>query len=97
MNICISRGCILTRIRLFFLVRPSSHLYTAHLFILEWFVPILSYTAHLEKPGTTQHAHKEYNNNFEGPPLLVSANTVPRFLTGGAGAKLLLGSEVRLG
>jgi hypothetical protein len=50
------------------------------------------YTAHLEKPGTT-HAHKEYDNSLEGPPLLVSANTVPRFLTGGAGAKPLLGLE----
>ena len=40
------------------------------------------YTAHLEKPGTT-HAHNEYDNNLEGPPLLVSVKTVPNWGCGG--------------
>ena len=95
------RRNVLPHVRSFFLVRIFSPTCTVHLFIFEWSVPIFPHVQSI--PICSTQSMKKLMRLMQGPQLLVSANTVPTFLTGGAGVKPLLGSEntvqcqVRLG
>ena len=92
---------VLPHVRSFFLVRTSSPTCTVHPFISEWSVPIFPHVQSISICSTL--SMKKLMTPIQGPSQLVSANTVPMCLTGGAGAKPLLGSantvqcQVRLG
>ena len=92
---------VLPHVRSFFLVLTSYSTCNVYPFISEWSVPIFPHVQSISIRSTL--SMKKLMTPIQGPSQLVSANTVPLCLTGGAGAKPLLGSantvqcQVRLG